>query len=100
MMGIYPVLLSAECFQSDIFGVNRTTVINLTKCIVKPAKTVVRLDLLYIQRVETNPRAPRACAADQRLCFRSIDSAVPLFPKSEILSIKLSSVAVHDLCRT
>ena len=40
------------------------------------------------------------CAADQRLCFRYIDSTVPLLPKYEILSLYPSSVAVRPgLCR-
>ena len=40
--------------------------------------------------------------ADQRLCFRSIDSTIPLsLPKSEISSLYPSSVAVQPgLCRT
>ena len=33
--------------------------------------------------------------ADQRLCFRYIDSTIPLLPKSEISSLQLSSVAVQ-----
>ena len=33
--------------------------------------------------------------ADQRLCFRYIDSTIPLFPKSEISSLYPSSVAVQ-----
>ena len=38
--------------------------------------------------------------ADQRLCFRYIDSTIPLLCKSEISSLWLSSVAVQpDLCR-
>ena len=32
------------------------------------------------------------CAADQRLCFRYSDSAIPLLPKSEISRLWLSSV--------
>ena len=41
------------------------------------------------------------CAADQRICFRFIDSKIPLLSKSEISSLKPSSVAVqHDLCLT
>ena len=41
------------------------------------------------------------CKADQRLCFRYIDSAIPLFPKSEISSLFPSSVTVQSgLCRT
>ena len=41
------------------------------------------------------------CAADQRLCFRYTDSTIPLLPKSEISSLKLSSVAVQPgLCGT
>ena len=41
------------------------------------------------------------CAADQRLCFRYIDGTVPLLSKSEISSLKASSVAVQlGLCGT
>ena len=41
------------------------------------------------------------CAADQRLCFRHIDSTISLLPKSEISSLWPSSVAVQPvLCRT
>ena len=40
-------------------------------------------------------------AADQRLFFRSIDSTIPLLPKSEISSIWPSSVVVQPgLCQT
>ena len=52
-------------------------------------------------------RKPASCicenkdASDQRLCFRYLDSTIPLLPKSEILSILPSSVAVQpDFCRT
>ena len=39
--------------------------------------------------------------ADQRLCFRYIDSTIPLLSKSEISSLLPSSVAVQPgLCRT
>ena len=39
--------------------------------------------------------------ADQRLCFRYIDSIISLLSKSEISSLKLSSVAVQPgLCWT
>ena len=39
--------------------------------------------------------------ADQRLCFRFIDSTIPLLSKSEISSFKPSSVAVQPgLCQT
>ena len=39
--------------------------------------------------------------ADQRLCFRYIDSTIPHLFKSEISSLYLSSVAVQPgLCRT
>ena len=41
------------------------------------------------------------CTADQRLCFRYMDSTIPLLPKSEISSLWPSSVAVQPgLCRT
>ena len=39
--------------------------------------------------------------ADQRLCFRYMDSAIPVLPKDEISSLLPSSVAVQPgLCRT
>ena len=39
--------------------------------------------------------------ADQRLCFRYIDSTIPLLSKSEISNLEPSSVAVQPgLCRT
>ena len=39
--------------------------------------------------------------ADQRLCFRYTDSTIPLLSKSEISSLKSSSVAVQPgLCQT
>ena len=39
--------------------------------------------------------------ADQRLCFRYTGSTIPLLPKSEISSLKPSSVAEQPgLCRT
>ena len=39
--------------------------------------------------------------ADQRLCLRYIDSTLPLLSKSEIASLKASSVAVQPgLCQT
>ena len=39
--------------------------------------------------------------ADQRLCFRYIDSTIPLLPKYEMSSLSLSSVVVQpSLCGT
>ena len=39
--------------------------------------------------------------ADQRLCFRHMDSAIPLLSKSEISSLQSSSVTAQPgLCRT
>ena len=39
--------------------------------------------------------------ADQRLCFRYMDSTIPLLSKSKISSLKPSSVTVQaGLCRT
>ena len=41
------------------------------------------------------------CEADQHLCFRYIGSTIPLLPKSEVSSLKPSSMAVQPgLCRT
>ena len=41
------------------------------------------------------------CTADQRFCFRCIDSTAPLISKSEISSLQLSSVVLQQgLCQT
>ena len=46
-------------------------------------------------------RKPENREADQRLCFRYMDSTIPLLPKSEISSLYPSSVAVQPgLCLT
>ena len=51
-----------------------------------------------------NKDADQLCGnrtADQRHCFCYIDSTIPLLPKSEISSLKPSSVtALTGLCRT
>ena len=51
-----------------------------------------------------NKAADQLCGnrtADQRLCFRYIDSTIPLLSKSEISSIYPSPVAAQPgLCRT
>ena len=51
-----------------------------------------------------NKDADQLCdyrTADQRLCFHYMDNAIPLHSKSEISSLKPSSVAVQPgLCRT
>ena len=51
-----------------------------------------------------NKDADKLCSnrkADQRLCFRYIDSKIPLLSKSEISSLKPSSVDVQPgLCRS
>ena len=40
------------------------------------------------------------CADDQRLCFRYIDSTIPLHPKSEFLILEPSPVVIEPgLCR-
>ena len=67
---------------------------------------------LYLSRVMRKPMfcecenkdADQLCGnreADQHLCFRYIDSTIPLLSKSEISSLQPSSVAVQPgLCRT
>ena len=42
-----------------------------------------------------NKDADQLRGADQRLCFRYVDSTIPLLSKSEISSLRLSSVAVQ-----
>ena len=43
----YSFLLRTEILQPDIFGVNKTSVTNLTSRLVQPEKTLIRMDLLY-----------------------------------------------------
>ena len=41
------------------------------------------------------------CEADQRLCFRYLDSTIPLLPKNKVSNLELSPVAVQPgLCQT
>ena len=51
-----------------------------------------------------NKGADQLCVnrkTDQRLCFRYIDSAIPLLSKTEMSSLQPSSVALQPgLCRT
>ena len=51
-----------------------------------------------------NKEADQLCGnreADQRLCFRYLDSTIPLFPKGEIPKLEPSPEAVQPiLCRT
>ena len=83
---------------------------------------VLSVDVLSVSLLESHPqhmsrvvRKPAFCIcenkdadqlrcnhkADQRLCFRYIDSTIPLLHKSEISNLKPSSVAVQPgLCRT
>ena len=61
----------------------------------------IRIDIsLFIGSKPQNPFSGFHCA-DQRLCFHSIDSAIPLLSKSEIASLQPSSVVVQPgLCQT
>ena len=44
---------------------------------------------------------PSNCEADQRLCFRYLDSTIPLLPKYDLSSFLSVSVTVQlGLCRT
>ena len=61
---------------------------------------VMRKPAFFICENKGADRLRSNCAADQRLCFRYTDSTIPLLSKSEISSLKPSSVAVQPgLCR-
>ena len=50
-----------------------------------------------------NKAADQLCGnrkTDQRLCFRYMDSTIPLLPKSEISSLYPSVISQPGLCRT
>ena len=59
--------------------------------------------MAFCIHAKTKPQISCAVTAqvDQRLCFRYIDTTIPLLYKSEIKSFKPSSVAVQPgLCQT
>ena len=77
-----------RCFRDDNYSLN-----HLSLVVRKPAFCICE------NKDADQLRGNRE--ADQRLCFRYIDSTVPLLSKSEISSLQLSSVAVQPgLCRT
>ena len=71
------------------------------KIVLKHVSHVVRKPTFCICE---NKEADQLCGnreADQRLCFRYMDSTIPLLSKCEISSLSRSSVAVQPgLCRT
>ena len=72
------------------FGIQRVTIPYLSRVMRKPAFCICK----------NKGADPLHCnsADDQHLCFRYIDSAIPLLSKSEISSFYASSVAVQPGC--
>ena len=72
-------------------------------CVAKPVAVELRCHATALICICENKDADQLRGnreADQRLCFRYTDSTIPLLPKSEILSLFPSSVAVQlGLCR-
>ena len=66
---------------------------------------LVNSNMIHIMRkpafcICENKDADQLCGnrtADQRLCFRYIDSTIPLLPKSEFSKLQLSSEAVQPV---
>ena len=50
-----------------------------------------KTDFLHMRKKDADQLRSN-CAADQRLCFRYMDSTIPLLSKSEISSLQPSSV--------
>ena len=72
--------------------------------VLSPRDQVFRPDIYMRHHEKTgylNMQKQRHRSADQRLCFRYMDSTIPLLPKSEISSIQPSSIPVQpSLCGT
>ena len=65
---------------------------NLSRCMGKP--TICIGENIGADQLRCN------CEADQRLCFRYMDSTIPLLSKSKVSSLYPSSVTVQPaLCR-
>ena len=88
-------------------------ILRMSKCLRKIEEEISKIILNY--QMSRDVRKPFFCIcenkdadqlrgnreADQRLCFRYIDSTIPLLPKYEISSPQLPSVAVQSgLCGT
>ena len=81
------------CFSSSVYSVGSGLVSYLSLVMRKPA--------FCLCENKDADQLHGDCEADQRLCFRYIDSTIPLLPKSEISSLWPSSLAVQPgLCRT
>ena len=73
---------------------------SLTNCLNSYMSSTMRKpDFFICQNKDTNQLRSN-CSADQRLCFRYIESTIPLLLKSKISCLQPSSVAVQtSLCR-
>ena len=61
----------------------------------------MRKHAFYICKIKSIDQLHGNRTADQRLCFRYIDSPIPLLPTTEISNLLPSSVAVQPaLCQT
>ena len=61
----------------------------------------MRKPIFYICENKGSDQLRSNSTADQRLCFRYIDSTIPLLPKSKISSLLPSSVAAQlGFCRS
>ena len=63
-----------------------------------PFNRAMRKTAFCIYENKTANQLRNACAADQRHCFRFIDSTTPLLPKSEISGISPSPVVDSPVC--
>ena len=87
------------CFESNLVGnpdimFSHVEVFNLSRVMRK-------LDFCICENKGADQLCSSNHAADQRLCFRYIDSRLPLLPKPESLSLYPSSVLVQPgLCQT
>ena len=91
---VYMVIFVAIYFRKILF-------ITKINCSQKYMSRVMRKPTFCICENKDADQLRGNREADQHLCFRYIDSILPLLSKSEISSLQPSSVAVQPgLCRT
>ena len=108
------VKVASSIFFTSVFRDNtgfypKYMIANFRTCLLKITKIHLAVEMIRGGRKPTfcicenkDPDQLRGNReADRRLCFRYIDSTIPLLPKSEIQSLWSSSIAVQPgLCRT
>ena len=66
--------------------------------LLQDLSSLVRKPAFFICKNKDTDQLCGDCEADQRFCFRYMDSTIPLLSKSKISSLEPSSVADSSVC--